>query len=237
MANGGVHGGGASPGWLSSAAHAAAAIRGPFPLGALIILALGGIAGLGYRTPSGVLITSLAVPLLVFALIPWETLIAQIPLVAGVVLILLALLPFAGIAAAVAMSKDVSDGFVPRRPTATPCLHTKEVAARKTVSVNKFGSGDKWETRGGDGFGGTLLSFDLTVDGTINNVAMTECSGCGGHTWLCPEAGARCQGHKLLETVGEGTWRAWAATDDGTNATTKFDISYTRKEQVAGACP
>lgn len=95
---------------LSGAARAAQLVRGPWQLAALALLLLAGIGSLGVSVPTGVLITSLALSLLVFALLPWEVVIERLPIAAAIVLVILALMPIAGIAGAIILARTPSGG-------------------------------------------------------------------------------------------------------------------------------
>lgn len=93
---------------LTIIASAAKFVRSPITFSAFVIASLAALATFGFTTPVVLLVTALALPLLVFALLPWKLLITSLPTVAAIVLVILAVLPVAGIAAALYMQRATS---------------------------------------------------------------------------------------------------------------------------------
>lgn len=120
----------------------------------------------------------------------------------------------------------------PRTPVPTACFETITERGTKRYSINK----PDWKNQGGDGHGGTLVSYDLTAPARIDDVTLTSCHGCGGHFWLCNVQEPRCK-RPLIEPLNDTTWRVWAATDDSSATTTVFLVQYLTPKRVEAACP
>lgn len=195
-------------GWLAAVAGAASTIRGPFPLAALALLLLAGLASYQFSTPVSFFITGLALPLLVFALLPWELLIRELPIAATVVVILLALMPFASIAAGLylpvrgrsAESRERETGWPPQWSDVKSAeVQASEVDDRMILRVNgnevfdvKYGETPAWVSIKNDLRRGPNSLEVVIING--------KNGGCGGSLAL------RLNG-RLNPYEPEGKWR------------------------------
>src|SRR5437667_672207 len=82
---------------LSGIARAAQLVKGPWQFVALVVLAVAGIALSARGETFAIIVAAIAVPLVVFAVIPWQTLIERTPAGSIVLLIILAMTTPAGV--------------------------------------------------------------------------------------------------------------------------------------------